>query len=57
MDIIMKNQVRAAEGLLGISDGISLNSVFSLLLKGKTFIKTQTTGGDGMQQTGMSDLC
>lgn len=53
----MKNQVRAAEGLLGISDGISLNSVFSLLLKGKTFIKTQTTGGDGMQQTGMSDLC
>lgn len=31
---------RAAKGMSGISDGISVNGVFIRLLKGKTFIKT-----------------
>lgn len=39
--------------MLGISGGISFNSVFIPLLKGKTFIKTYTTGGSDMQWTGM----
>lgn len=45
MNLIMNNQVT---GMLGISDGISFNSVFAPLLKGKTFIKTHITGGGDM---------
>ncbi len=41
------------KGMLEICGGISFRGVFMSLLKGITFIKTHTTGGDDMRRTGM----